>query len=274
MGAHDGTFATAGIASYSAYYVAPTGLVVDSKGRPLVAAFDLLSGGVTTIRFTTGGDRDATWGTNGVRTTTANGGPHAVTLAALPDGGLLVVGIGSPSTVVIRYLENGTLDSNFGTAGIATLMLDLPPQRIVPLPDGSALLVGATGNGVQAPEGVLLARLTAAGKLDDTFGTGGIVKTPTGVFLDGVQVAVRGDKIFVATTASDDGLHAQLLLLRYTMSGVLDTTFGSGGQQRLSVGAGNDLLNAMAIDGNGLPLLAGRTWSPTTGTDALLVRLK
>jgi uncharacterized delta-60 repeat protein len=274
-GAHDATFGTAGVAAYNSVYTSPTSVVVDGKGRPVVAVDDITFGGFILLRYTTAGVLDTTFGTNGIVKTTVNGTPSADTVAVMPDGRMLVAGVGIASVSVARYLESGALDTTFGTAGTTTFTTNGVPERVVAMGDGSVLLVGASDTGVSAPPGVWLAHLGASGTLDASFGTAGIVKTPTGMVGARVDVVVKPDGILVATSASDDGAHANILFLRYVpSSGALDAGFGTGGKQRLSVSKGNDIVQAAALDASGRMLLAGRTWSPTTGTDAMLLRVK
>jgi uncharacterized delta-60 repeat protein len=275
-GAHDASFGTGGVATYySPLSAEPTGLAVDASGRPVLSLYDVNVPGILLVRYTTAGVLDSSFGTGGTVQTTTNGSPTVQALAIQPDGKILVAAPGFGNMVVARYSAGGVLDTTFGTMGIATLMLGgLGPTRIVPLADGSALVAGWYGQQAMDMPGIFLARIGPTGSLDATFGTGGVVKTPTGLLVDRLDLAVGTDTILVGTTGSDDGVHAQLRMIRYTKSGSLDLTFGTGGEQRLSLSKGNDVLNAMALDAAGLPLVAGRTWSPSTGTDALLARLK
>jgi uncharacterized delta-60 repeat protein len=80
----------------------------------------------------------------------------------------------------------------------------------------------------------LLARLNADGTLDTTFGTGGYVYMTWGGSGSGVSYAlakqiVAGEERFVTAGWAPCGKKSCLRVERYTSSGSLDTTFGSGG---------------------------------------------
>jgi uncharacterized delta-60 repeat protein len=266
-GAHDDGFGTKGTVTFTDAYLDPTGLALDSQGRPLVTGGAQLS----TVRYTTAGVPDDTFGTKGLAIVSGNAATGQA-VAAQADGTILVAGASASSAAVVRYTDSGTADPGFGTAGILSFpQANLRVQRILPQTGGAALLVGSTAG---STAGILLARVTAAGVLDTTFGTGGLVAQATGAATIAVDAVIQGDGVLVSTTVSDDGLHEQMLFLRYTANGALDPAFGTGGQLKLSVGKGNDVAAAMTLDSAGRPVVAGRTWSPATGADGLLLRLK
>ena len=91
----------------------------------------------------------------------------------------------------------------------------------------------------------LLARLTAAGSLDSTLGSGGIVETlPFGLQLSPTVLALQPDgRILLA----GDGVMA-----RYNTGGQLDQSFGSAGLALLI----NGRLTAIALQPNGQILVA------------------
>src|SRR5438105_13146238 len=85
-----------------------------------------------------------------------------------------------------RLLAAGILDSSFGSGGKATV--SVPGIRFVslkaaPTPDGKTIVGGiynsVSGNVITAQGGYVM-RLTAAGTLDTTFGSGGKITLPTG----------------------------------------------------------------------------------------------
>ena len=58
----------------------------------------------------------------------------------------------------------------------------------------------------------------------------------------------------------------------HAATGDLDTAFATAGKLTAGFGAGNDAVNAMAIQADGKLLMAGSSEQPTTGEDVLLVR--
>jgi uncharacterized delta-60 repeat protein len=88
-----------------------------------------------------------------------------------------------------------------------------------------------------------------AGDLDPTFGTGGIVTTAnTGAN----AAALQSDGKIVVAGSISMGQNSQPGLLRYTTNGVLDSSFGTGGEVVFAVGTSNPgpaFAVAIQIDG-------------------------
>jgi uncharacterized delta-60 repeat protein len=116
--------------------------------------------------------------------------------------------------------------------------------------------VGLVGILVAASAGQALA---AAGDLDTTFGGDGKVTTNFTSRLDEVRgVAVQGDgKIVVAGNAGDRNT-ARFALARYNTDGTLDTTFSGNGKATTNFTPGSDGALAVAIQGDGKIVAAGR----------------
>jgi uncharacterized delta-60 repeat protein len=69
----------------------------------------------------------------------------------------------------------------------------------------------------------------APGDLDTSFGSGGKVTTAIGAGGYGQDVAIDGSGRIVVAGYSSNGTDDDFAVVRYTASGALDTTFGSGG---------------------------------------------
>src|SRR5262249_32973927 len=165
---------------------------------------------------------------------------EASTLIVQPDGKLVAAGYvavvprcadsicDASDLAIARYNSDGTLDETFGSAGTITSTMSDEADDLIRQPDGKLVVVGST-----ARVEVVLIRYNVDGSLDETFGTGGIVMTGTGVGFPR-KLALQGDgKIIVAGTTgppSHDILAGSLFgMLRYTADGELDDTFGTGG---------------------------------------------
>ena len=131
-------------------------------------------------------------GSNGVATLNASN-PNDSTLDQFQPNGQLIEmqSGGSPMTVTLdRYNTNGTPDTTFGTGGQATLNSTALPTGAgfdALTVDLSGRIVLAGSDTVPAPNGktksaALLTRLTPAGALDTTFGTGGSVTQDFGAY--------------------------------------------------------------------------------------------
>ena len=220
------------------------------------------------VRRTANGAVDASFGGNGVVATTfANvTGVSPTALALQTDGKILAVGHVSGGTtiwndmVAVRYNANGTLDTTFGDGGILRIERTTHTNIIDVsiLSDGSILLVGAEANGG------FIAKLTASGTLDTTFGTDGVVLTP----LAGYSAAnfkslnIQSDgSILAAGTATATGSNLPTFFVaRYLADGTLDTSYGADGLQFVDVNpaaaTSSSLTNAV-LQSDGKLLLVG-----------------
>lgn len=123
--------------------------------------------------------------------------------------------------------------------------------------DGKIIVVGFTDNGTNTD--FLVCRYTAAGALDATFGTGGRVVTPIGSSYDYARsVVVQPDGRILVGGYYDNGIHENFVLVRYTATGALDTSFGTDGKAVTGVGSGSDdRAYGMALQKDGKIILAG-----------------
>ena len=128
-------------------------------------------------------------------------------MALQPDGKILLAGWGANwnfGFFAVRFLPNGSLDTTFGSNGIASgpggYALGIAVQ-----PDGHIVLAGNdNGDGR-----FVLARFDSAGALDPGFGTNGVVRTLVGHgWTEAKSVVVQPDGKIVAAgstgTASPD----------------------------------------------------------------------
>ncbi len=107
----------------------------------------------------------------------------------------------SPGVGLIRFLSTGSLDANFGTAGVAGTS-----------ESGSGVDIAQAGDGayyVMLNDGRIL-RYTAAGALDSGFGTDGVLTSGTGVTrVSGI--AAMPDNGVVTVVNNDQGTSARLV---------------------------------------------------------------
>jgi uncharacterized delta-60 repeat protein len=97
--------------------------------------------------------------------------------------------------------------------------------------------------------------LPSSGSLDPTFGSGGIITTAVGTSSFAYATALQSDGKVLAAGSSSSRAGSLFALARYTTSGSLDTTFGSGGKVTTKVaGSGAD---ALAVQTDGKIVLGG-----------------
>lgn len=151
-------------------------------------------------RYLANGSIDPTFGNAGeVRTDFgARSFDRARSAALQPDGKIVTAGFaisqngGVQNFAVARYRADGTLDSSFdgdGTTEIDFGSCCQSAYSVLLQPDGRIITVGYPSS--ESSDGdFLLARLTANGALDATFGIGGKVRTSMGDLNDGANGAL------------------------------------------------------------------------------------
>jgi uncharacterized delta-60 repeat protein len=196
-------------------------------------------------------------------------------VAVQPDGKIVVAGLAAPPPRVdsdfalARYNPDGSLDMTFGDARIKATDLGTrsdDARALVLQPDGRIVVVGTAG------DDLALARYTADGQLDGTFGHGGITTTPFGTeaLANGVALTPSG-QILIAGTTLGAKSDRDFLLARYGADGTPDTTFGDHGVVKTDLGSGDDFAENIITDAQGRIVLVGRASSATI-LDMALVR--
>lgn len=227
-----------------------------------VVALANCSGGVALImRYSTGFvDFDSTFGFGG-QNGTGSGAGKLNAVAVQPDLKPVAVGSLDPPSGpdqfrVIRYpsATPGVLDSSFGASATGRTYVPIGTGNAVAravaiAPDGKILVAGEAdvGGTVRAA----LIRLTDDGELDTTFGEGGkaLIKGTSASSFSGVTVQPNGKTIAVG----NEGVLP--VVMRFTQTGELDSTFAAGGKQ---TGMSGDTAN-VSLTSDGKILVGGST---------------
>ena len=211
------------------------------------------------------------WGDGGAAQTVA-GFPSSVTHVYADGPGSGTVRATAVTTSGVSYLarngaaaDEATLDSGFGSAGKLTAS-SAGAAGVAVQADGKVLVAGSVSVTGQNSN-FSLTRYNADGSLDTTFGAGGSVNTD---FLTGTSsdndlagsVLVQPDGKIVVAGRSEYYGGSDFSAARYTSTGTLDTTFGTGGKVLLHVGTyDRNGANAVARQSDGKLVLAG--WART-----------
>jgi len=202
----------------------------------------------------------------------------AAAVAIQGDGKIVAAGGKGSDFALARYLPDGRLDPSFGRGGQVVTDVGARPTRfqadwqrganaLAILPDGKIIVAGA------GPGEFALARYTPNGRLDGSFGRGGLVFTGFQAFQAGPEdyaeaLAVQTDGKIVAAGRS----FTLFALARYMPNGRLDATFGTGGKALPNVlGDDYDVAEAVATQVDGKIVVVGETGPRFPG--AIVARL-
>jgi uncharacterized delta-60 repeat protein len=188
------------------------------------------SSAVGLARYNTDGSLDTSFGKAGSVIGPAAVNSGYIDAALYPtegttNDGKIVVGGLSGGFAIARFNANGTLDTTFGTNGIATAPFaatyGFDVFFEVVQPDGKIVALGQTADKTQGE----IARFNPDGSLDTTFGQGGMVTGPV-PNPRSLLLQADGKLVMVGFTSGDA---TELELARYNADGTLDTSFGTGG---------------------------------------------
>src|SRR5438445_751561 len=172
-GALDATFGTGGeVVTPVANSGGVIGLGVQINGD--LVALGNSGTNVVLERYSPNGLPDGSFGTAGQ--VNANLGFIATGLALQGDGKILVAGTkgtllnNNLQIVVARFLENGTLDTAFGSGGEVTGSTGIESAQITLQRNGKIVVSGITLSMFTTIQALIVERLNADGQTDTTFG--------------------------------------------------------------------------------------------------------
>jgi uncharacterized delta-60 repeat protein len=173
-----------------------TSVAIQADGKIVVGGISAPDGTgdfqAALARFNSDGTLDTGFANQGTFRAAFNTRSEATDLAIRESDGAIFLagGIFQPGTgtdfAVLAFDSTGTLDSSFGSRGLATVHLGSgdTAREIVLQPDGNLVLAGEVGLDAG------LARLLSDGSLDSSFGTGGIVVEDVALTLGAIGATV------------------------------------------------------------------------------------
>ncbi len=200
-----------------------------------------------------------------------------------PDGNTVLLGTiqhgNNVDLVVTELTKDGSINSNFGTGGVATLrdLGDLFGADIAVQRDGTIVV-----EGIGTARNVYVAELNKNGSLKSSFGNGGetIISAPAGYSAYGAtDFVVKPDGEIVLYTGLFEldnlGTGIPTLVVGLTKDGHLNPDFGSGGERILdpypfgtniqwaptSAGYGQVPVNPLAVLPNGAIVLTANAFA-------------
>jgi uncharacterized delta-60 repeat protein len=236
-GSSDNTWAGSGAVSIPGTSAA-IGLRILGNGTVMVA----MSNGQV-VRINANGVLDPTYGTSGTGAFATASQIHDVAFAA--DGSAYAAIGNDVDMLVQRLAPDGTFDSSFATSGTLSINFGFSERaRSITVDSAGRILVGGYHVGCAGSCAFQhVARLTAAGVLDPTFGSGGRASGPSQGYIafPGIEpnthLVTTSDGLVYAG-GTDSGPSADMAVVRFSASGESDTSFGTSGRAVLTSGGG------------------------------------
>lgn len=191
--------------------------------------------------------------------------------------------------VVVRVGANGSIDTTFGSNGVARLNIeDLPDNQRngIVQADGKIVSSGyvtkATGVGTQTAPHVALQRLNADGTADTTFGTNGLVisnpfQSGSGEWGSaeayGVGVQSTGKYVAIGYGREAPTGPVDVVSFRYDATGNLDNSYGTAGKAVFDFVSDNDRGRNIAVLPDNRLFVVGSATTSTGNGDALVMLL-
>jgi len=286
-------------------------LVVQSSGKIVAVgtvehpgAADARDRDIALLRINADGTKDASFGNDGVVTLDLSTGAlngsrfsadGAWGIEKYADDRLVVSGSkvrdGGVDTdfVVARLDKDGVLDDGFATHGVFALDTavtgvdhnNASARDLTILPGNEGIVAAGYQPKPGADTSPVLYKLTDGGVLDTTFGDAGVfhdspLEAQTECYAAVVQPSADGGYKLVTTGYGRqlDTETTDLVSLRLTSTGQLDTSYGEGGLVRLDVGGFGDNSRKLLVLPDRRILLFGGGRSTSTDVDGLIAVLK
>ena len=235
------------ITDFSSNIDAARAVAVYPDGRIVLAgssesATNYLVTDIALARYHPDGSLDQTFGDGGLVTTDLNELETSNAVAIQPDGKIVVAGSISRldrthDFLVIRYNEDGTLDSSFGQGGVVTTdfynTMEFAADMAI-TPNGEIVVAGTIYWGLPRID-FAIARYKANGDLDETFGSSG--KVTFGLesaqeSLSAMALSSKGEIVLVGDTITPqpEVFNIDCIVVRLNRDGSPDASFGVDGR--------------------------------------------
>lgn len=249
-----------------------TAIAIQSDDKILVTGYSFSFGAeldFVLVRYLANGELDPSFGNNGsVRTNVNSPDDFAYDLAIQEDGKILVAGYSSDPENdflnLIRYHENGDLDSSFGNEGIANININLITPKckaLTLLNNGKIVLGGYAYTGANTDLDFVLVQLLENGQLDHSFGNQGILTTSISTATDEVSSLASladGRLLLAGYTYNTIGSgERDFVLAQYLADGSLDSSFGDNGIVITDLNNHDDILADINIQTDGKIIAIG-----------------
>lgn len=248
-------------------------IALDGSGKVISAGMTIDNGTkkMAVTRHSSAGVIDTTFGASGIVKLLIDKKSVCRAMLLQSDGKIVLVGDAasgrSEHIALARLNSDGSVDTTFGTNGVVQTVVGLNSHAYgmtIQL-DGKIIVTGVSNGHV------VVVRYASDGSLDATFGTSGMVTTTLGKQSVGSDVAVQTDgKVVITGSAkltSGTSKNFRMFAIRYSPTGVIDTTLDVDGIATFAIGSDSQS-RAMAILSDGKIMMAG-----SSDEDVALIRM-
>ena len=242
-------------------------MAIQSDGKILAAGESgyLLNGtsyyDFTVARYNTNGTLDTSFDTDGVSFTDNKLSDFTTNISVQSNGKIYLGGISNSSFAVVKLNSNGTEDITFGnsTSGASSYAIGNLPITVsfaYPQSDNKVVVAGTYTDGGR--NDIFVARLNSDGRLDTSFGASGVTTTAINTNNNIVSgVLVQNDNKIIVIGATNNGTKNVDIIMRYNGDGTLDTSFGTNGITKTSIGLGNNISDNIKVLSDGSYIVLG-----------------
>ena len=234
---------------------------LDGEGHILLAGYTGNPSDFAIARLNSDGTLDTSFDQDGLTTLDFGTSEFATTMVLDGLGRILIAGSNGEypgDFIAIRLNPDGTLDTNFGQDGLATVDFGAYDVAETMVLDELDRIVLAGSSGAATDTNFVAARLTPDGALDTGFGVGGQAVIDFGGSDFASAMVVDGLGHIVITGNTDANGNDDIAVTQLNNDGTLDLTFGVDGKTLVDFG-GSDGSDAIALDGIDRILIAGGT---------------
>jgi uncharacterized delta-60 repeat protein len=245
---------------------------------------------IAVVRLLPDGRLDPSFDRDGTQTFDFGPCDYGTAVALQPDGKILVAGTDGGCYEekgpfrVARLNPDGSFDRGFGRRGRQRVDFVVPLAALNDIQldaRGRILLIGgAVGHtrrgGRHLPATFALARLTATGALDRSFGHRGVIRGPFSLrrsSFAGAAAVLSDGRIMAVGTVAWGTRTSRVLVAAYRPDGQISPSVGTRGLRLVHFGGTREEAGAVAVDPSGGLFVAGSTRRPGTSWDFGMARL-
>jgi uncharacterized delta-60 repeat protein len=229
---------------------------------------------VVIIKLLENGTPDPNFNADGIRFLNLAGvGEQGRAIETLADGSVVLGGPAEDGVFLAHMSSTGALIPGLGPGGVAYEEIGTAPGPNDSLEDieivaGGRIVAAGYADEPGNDDALFVARFSASGDLDASFsGTGVLQRSPTGRrdVAQALAIDASGRIVVVAQTGVLADPLADIWLARLSSEGVLDPSFGAGGETLAGIAGGADLPRGLALQPDGAAVVVGQVDGPIDG---------